>query len=58
MDKSCATQLLTTLNLWTDALEKDTWLMLFVFDFAKAVPRVRLLTKVESYGIAGNVLKW
>ena len=32
--------------------------MLFVFDFAKAVPRVRLLTKVESYGIAGNVLKW
>jgi len=52
-------QLLTALNSWVEALEKDTRFILTlhaeVFD---SVPHVSLLTKLESYGVAGNVLRW
>ena len=61
MGKCCTTQLLTAVNLWTQALEKGHSIDIIYFDFAKAfdsVPHVRLLTKLESYGLAGNLLGW
>ena len=56
----CTGQLLTALNSRTEALEKGHTIDVIYFDFAKAfdsVPHVRLLTKLESYGSAGNVLR-
>ena len=61
MGKSCTTQLLTAVNSWTEALEKGLSIDVIYFDFAKAfdsVPHVRLLTKLESYGLTGNLLGW
>ena len=61
----CSTvlQLLDVLedSLRTSALDDNYQLDTIYFDFAKAfdtVPHQRLLTKLQSYGIAGNLLDW
>jgi hypothetical protein len=60
--RSCATQLLETLNIWTKLLdEKGTTMDVIYLDFAKAfdtVPHKRLLNKLEAYGVNGRILKW
>ena len=57
--RSCVTELLTALNCWTKSLEQGHSLDIIYFNFAKAfdsVPHTRLLTKLESYGLTGNLL--
>ena len=59
--KSCITQLLTAVNSWTKSLEENYVNDVIYCDFAKvfdSVPHKRLLVKLESYGIFGNLLGW
>ena len=59
--KSCATQLLEIMQIWTDLFDKNVALDCIYLDFSKAfdkVPHKRLILKIESYGIGGNLLKW
>ena len=59
--KSCCTQLLEIMEMWTRWFEKGLpWDAVYT-DFSKAfdsVPHERLLKKVEAYGIRGNLLNW
>ena len=58
---SCASQLLEVMELWTKWLDMGLpWDTIYT-DFSKAfdsVPHQRLLTKIQSYGIQGNILNW
>ena len=57
--KSCLSNLLETVDSIIDLLESGCPVDLFYFDFCKAfdsVPHYRLLTKLENYGIKGNML--
>jgi len=59
--RSCLTNLLQFLEFVTSAVEQNKPVDVIYLDFQKAcnkVPHVRLLHKVESHGICGNVLKW
>ena len=59
--KSCTTQLLTAMNHWTESLNSGYATDIIYFDFKKAfdsVPHRRLLLKLKSYGITGNLLSW
>ena len=59
--RSCVTQLLDTIDLWSKVLDEGLSLDAVYLDFAKAfdtVPHERLLVKLKSYGINGKVLKW
>jgi hypothetical protein len=59
--RSCTTNLLSTLNNWTRLLDERVPVDALYLDFAKAfdsVPHERLLRKVNSLGIEGNVLQW
>ena len=59
--RSCMTQLLVTLELWTEWLDKGEPLDVVYLDFKKAfdsVPHTRLLQKLKAYGIDGNLLIW
>ena len=59
--RSCITQLLVDLDHWTDILHDHGALDAIYLDFAKAfdkVPHERLLLKVKSHGIKGDVLEW
>ena len=59
--KSCTTQLLTAMNHWTESLNSGYATDITYFDFKKAfdsVPHCRLLLKLKSYGISGNLLSW
>jgi len=56
--RSCITQLLAALNCWTD---EGYSVDIIYFDFAKvfdSVPHTHLLTKLKSYGLTGNLLRW
>ena len=56
--RSCMTQLLETLEEWTDLLDQNFSIDL---DFQKAsdtIPHQRLLSKVHAYGIRGKVYEW
>ena len=47
--------------MWTKGLDKGNNLNILYCDFKKAfdtVPHKRLLEKVRSYGIKGDILKW
>ena len=59
--RSCCTQLLEVMEMWTRWFEQGLpWDAIYT-DFSKAfdsVPHERLLKKVEAYGIRGNLLNW
>ncbi|RUS84500.1 hypothetical protein EGW08_007739 [Elysia chlorotica] len=57
--RSCSTNLIAVLDLWTQALEEND--SIDTIDFAKAfdtVPHKRLLLKLKGYGIEGKLLAW
>ena len=59
--RSCVTNLLATMDRWTEALDQGKSVDAVYLDFAKAfdsVPPQRLIRKVESYGIIGKVKSW
>jgi hypothetical protein len=59
--KSCATNLLETLDIITEALNRGFSAVLVLLDFSKAFDRVLhelLLIKLESYGLNDDLLKW
>ena len=59
--RSCMTQLLVTIDNWTQLLDEGLPVDVIYLDFKKAfdtVPHERLLLKAESYGIQGNILQW
>ena len=59
--RSCLTNLITVLDSWTTILEDGGSVDTIYLDFSKAfdtVPHERLLMKLESYGIEGQVLWW
>jgi len=59
--RSCITQLLEVMEGLTDLFEEGESVDIIYLDFKKAfdsVPHKRLLSKLKSYGIVGNVFKW
>jgi hypothetical protein len=59
--RSCTTQLLEVLDIWTDILDQGDCIDAIYLDFQKAfdmVPHKRLISKLKFYGIDGNILKW
>lgn len=59
--RSCMTQLITCLDEWTEMLDNGDPLDVVYLDFKKAfdtVPHQRLVNKLESYGIKGEVKTW
>jgi hypothetical protein len=59
--RSCAIQLLEVMEKWTEWIDDSQNFDCIYYDFQKAfdtVPYVRLLKKLESYGINGKLLKW
>lgn len=59
--RSCTTQLLETLELWTKCLDDDLSLDAVYLDFSKAfdsVPHGRLLQKLSQTGVKGPCLSW
>ena len=60
-NKSCATNLLEFLEKITDLFDNSIPVDVVFLDFSKAfdkVPHKRLLAKMESLGIRGNLLRW
>ena len=58
---SCETQLITTLEDFTQNFEKNIQTDIAILDFSKAfdtVPHQKLLEKMKKYGITGNTHKW
>jgi len=59
--KPCVTQLLYAMELWTESLDQGNSVDVIYFEFCKAfdsVSHTRLLLKLHTYGIRGNLLKW
>ena len=59
--RSTTLQLLYVLDEWTEIIDSGGTIEAVYMDFMKAfdkVPHVRLLKKLESYGIGGDLLKW
>jgi len=59
--RSCITQLITTMDLWTQAVEASEPLDAIYLDFQKAfdrVPHARLMHKLSQYGISGKLHGW
>ena len=59
--RSCVTQLLEIMEIWTSMLDEGGGLDVVYLDFRKAfdsVPHQRLLKKIRAYGIDGSLLKW
>jgi hypothetical protein len=60
-DRSTVLQLLKNLDSWTEILDDHGWLHAVYIDFMKTfnkVPHVRLIHKVDTYGIKGPVKWW
>ena len=59
--RSCLTNLLVTLEQWTEMLDTEDSIDVAYLDFRKAFDLVshrHLLHKMSKYGITGQVLKW
>ncbi len=59
--RSTITQLLETLEYWSKSLDNGAAIDAIYLDFQKAfdsVPHQRLLRKIRSYGITGQVYNW
>ena len=59
--RSCMTQLLETLEEWTDLLDQNFSIDVIYLDFQKAfdtIPHQRLLSNFHAYGIRGKVYEW
>ena len=59
--RSCVTQLLKVMEELTALLDDKHCIDIVYLDFRKAfdtVPHERLLQKLESYGITGNIISW
>ena len=60
-NKSCLTNLLETLDIITDALNKGASVGLVLLDFVKAFDTIshdKLIKKLESYGIDNTLVRW
>lgn len=58
---SCVTQLLDTLDCWTETLDRGGSIDAIYMDFRKAfdsVPHRRLILKTKAHGIEGKLLQW
>jgi hypothetical protein len=59
--RSCVTQLLDTIDCWTEILDQGGSVDAIYMDFQKAfdsVPHRRLMSKVNALGIRGKVHRW
>jgi len=59
--RSCETQLLTTIQEIASNTAKGKQVDVILLDFAKPldkVPHVRLLHKLDHYGVRGNTKRW
>ena len=59
--RSCSLQLLEVLGAWSKEIESANAVDVVYLDFQKAfdsVPHQRLLSKLRSYGVTGNLLNW
>ena len=59
--RSCVTNLLETFEQWTQILDDGGSIDVIYMDFMKAfdkVPHLRLLIKLQSYGICNKTLAW
>ena len=59
--RSCITQLIEVLDKWTEELDTRHSLDTIYLDFRKAfdtVPHLRLLNKLQAYGIRGKIYNW
>ena len=59
--RSCLTQLLEVMNIWTNLIDQGIPFDCIYTDFAKAfdkVPHIRLINKLKSYGVKGKILNW
>ena len=59
--RSCSTNLLATLDKWTDIIDNKGSIDVIYMDFMKAfdsVPHRKRLHKVKSYGIDGKIYSW
>jgi hypothetical protein len=59
--RSTVTQLIEVLDNWTRALDDGKCVDVIYLDFQKAfdtVPHIRLMNKLEAYGIDGKVRQW
>lgn len=59
--RSCSTQLVACLDIWTAILDRGSNMDAVYLDFSKAfdsVPHHRLCLKLQHYGIQGKVLGW
>ena len=59
--RSCLTNLLESLEKWTQALDESFGVDVLYLDYRKAfdsVPHKRLLEKLKTYGIHGKLLRW
>ena len=59
--RSCITQLLATLDHWTEVMDGGGDVDAVYLDVSKcfdSVPHERLLMKIDKYGIKGKLLNW
>lgn len=59
--RSCESQLVTTIEDIAKHLDKKEQVDMLILDFSKAfdvVPHIRLLRKLEHYGINGKIIEW
>ena len=59
--RSCTTQLLEIMEIWSDFIDRGLAIDCIYLDFAKAfdkVPHRRLINKLKAYGIRNGLINW